>query len=94
VRTSADGIGEIFDRVRRIAERVRFEKVTTEVGAHPKVRLRATSEQGRSLNVKIEINTAERPGDRMLPRLPFVVASNWFAGQADMVAGRVTWVRM
>lgn len=85
VRVSAAGIGTVFDHLRDMAARVGFEKVTTNIGTYPKARLRAVSESGRKLTVKIEVNTYERPMGPQLPRIAFAVKNRWFTGRADVL---------
>ncbi len=49
VRRSAAGIGPVFDALREVADNVGFDDVATQVGRHPKVRLRSTLLDGRRL---------------------------------------------
>ena len=60
VRPTAGGIGDIMSALRSIGGRVGFERVTTDVGAHPKARLRSTFATGDPMTIKVEINTFER----------------------------------
>ncbi len=84
VRRSADGVGEVFDAVRKIGDRLGMA-VETEVSLRPKVLLRAPFESGTgTMRIKIEVNTHERSPARSLARHPFQVSSSWFAGSADI----------
>jgi hypothetical protein len=60
VRRTDGGVGDIFDASRAVATDVGFYKITTQVGQHPKVKLRSTSVGGGTLQVKVEMNTFER----------------------------------
>lgn len=80
VRRSTGGIGELLTAVRSVGDRVGFERITTQIGKHPKARLRTRFASGSPMSVKIEINTFERS-----PALPTVlrrydVHSPWFDG--------------
>ena len=84
VRRSAGGIGPVLDALREVAERVGFDRVRTDIGQFPKVRLRGPYLAGGQMSVKVEINTAERT-----PALPpltrsLTVHSPWFSGSADV----------
>lgn len=86
VRSTQSGIGPIFDAVRDIADNVGLSVVRTEVGEHPKIRLRAPSETGlgAQLRIKIEINTHETSPARPIQRLPFAVETAWFRGHEEV----------
>lgn len=87
VRRTHTGIGAIFDDLREVAAEVGLEVKGTDVGQHPKLRLRAASEQDASiyLRIKVEINTHETSPARGLIRVPFTVHSDWFTGSADVL---------
>ena len=84
VRRSDGGIGELLDAVRAIADRLGMS-VITNIGAFPKIRLRApfTSGNGR-MSVKVEVNTYERSPARELVRVAYAVDSPWYRGSADV----------
>lgn len=84
VRRTEGGVGAVLDAIREIAASVGFEDVRTEIGRHPKARLRSTFVNGDSMRIKVEMNTFERS-----PALPtvtkhFSVGSPWFEGSADV----------
>ena len=84
VRRSSGGIGQVFDAIRDVAAAVPFDEVRTQIGRHPKARLRSVFYGGRRLQVKVEINTFDR-----FPALPittklFHVDSPWFSGSAQI----------
>lgn len=82
MRRSATGVGEVFDALREVATGVGFEDVATQVGRHPKVRLRSTLLDGGRLQIKVEMNTFERSPARSTVTRPFAVDSPWFSGDA------------
>lgn len=82
VRRSATGVGEVFDALREVARGVGFDDIATQVGRHPKVRLRSTLVDGGRLQVKIEMNTFERSPARPTVTRHFAVDSPWFSGEA------------
>ena len=84
VRRTDGGVGEIFDAIRAVADDVGFEKVTTQVGRHPKVKLRSTLVGGGTLQVKVEMNTFERSPARPTVTRPLAVSSPWFTGEANV----------
>jgi predicted nucleotidyltransferase component of viral defense system len=84
VRTTAGGIGDILSALRSIGERVGFDRVTTDVGTHPKARLRSTFATGGPMTIKVEINTFERSPARPVLRRDYRVESPWFSGAAPV----------
>lgn len=82
VRRSEGGVGEILNALRVVAERAGFDRVSTEVGRHPKARFRSTAASGRPMNVKIELNTFERSPARPTVVRAYRVESQWFTGEA------------
>ena len=84
VRRTDGGIGDIFDAIRSIAANLGFERITTQVGRHPKVKLRSTLVAGGPLQVKVEMNTFERSPARPTVTRSFAVASPWFTGDAKV----------
>lgn len=82
VRRSATGVGEVFDALREVARGVGFDDIATQVGRHPKVRLRSTLVDGGRLQFKIEMNTFERSPARPTVTRHFAVDSPWFSGEA------------
>lgn len=63
---------------------VGFDKITTQVGRHPKVKLRSTFVGGGTLQVKVEMNTFERSPARPTVTRRLAVASPWFTGDVDV----------
>jgi predicted nucleotidyltransferase component of viral defense system len=84
VRRTDGGVGDIFDAIRSVAANIGFERITTQIGRHPKVKLRSTFVAGGPLHVKVEMNTFERSPARATVTRPFAVASPWFSGDADV----------
>lgn len=87
VRRTHTGIGVVFDDLREVADKVGLEVKGTDVGQHPKLRLRAPSEQDANiyLRIKVEINTHETSPASGLIRVPFEVRSDWFTGTANVL---------
>lgn len=84
VRRTEGPVGPIFDALRAIGERVGFDKATTAVGRHPKVRLHSVFVTGAPMHVKVEMNTFERSPARPTTTRPLTVDSPWFTGSADI----------
>ena len=84
VRRSATGVGEVFDAIREVANGVGFHDVSTQIGRHPKVRLRSTLLDGRRLQIKVEMNTFERSPAHPTVTRRLAVESPWFVGEADV----------
>lgn len=82
VRRSEGGVGEILTALRKVGDRVGFDRVTTEVGRHPRARFRSTAASGRPMNVKIELNTFERSPARPTVERTYRVECQWFTGEA------------
>lgn len=82
VRTTAGGVGDILTALRSIAERIGFDRVTTDIGRHPKARFRSTFAGGGTMSIKIEINTFERSPARPVVARTFTIVSPWFTGEA------------
>lgn len=85
VRRSGGGVGDLLTALRALGERVGFERVTTQVGRHPKARLRTTFASGAPMSVKVEINTFERSPARPIITRRYQVDSPWFAGAAEVL---------
>jgi len=85
VRRTGGGIGKVFDALREVAHSVGFDDVQTQLGRHPKVRLRSTFASGDRMRVKIEMNTFERSPARPAVTRPLSVDSAWFTGAADVL---------
>jgi predicted nucleotidyltransferase component of viral defense system len=87
VRRTHTGIGGVFDDLREVAAAVGLEVRGTDIGEHPKMRLRARAEESPDiwLRIKVEINTHETSPARDLVRVPFTVASPWFTGSTDVL---------
>jgi Nucleotidyl transferase AbiEii toxin, Type IV TA system len=60
VRRNEGGVGDVLDAIRDVARIVGFDDVRTEIGRHPKARLRSTFLSGQRLQIKVEMNTFER----------------------------------
>jgi hypothetical protein len=87
VRSTHSGIGPLLDAVRDVADAVGLQVAGTNIGAHPKIRLRAPSETDptASLRIKVEINSHETSPALPTVRMPFSVESEWFADRADVL---------
>jgi predicted nucleotidyltransferase component of viral defense system len=85
VRRTGGGIGTLTRALTAVGERLGMD-VRTQIGAQPKVYLRAPFESGSGvMRVKIEMNTFERSPCRDLIQIQHRVASAWFDGSADVV---------
>jgi hypothetical protein len=85
VRVNPGGIKAITQALGVIGDRLGMQ-VRTQVGAFPKIMLRAPFESGMAtMRVKVEISTHERSPARDLTRTRFAVDSPWFAGQAEVL---------
>ena len=84
VRRTEGGIGGVLDAIREVAAAVGFDDVRTQIGRHPKVRLRSTFVGGRRLQVKVDINTFERVPARPTVTREFGIRSPWFSGSAEV----------
>ena len=84
VRRTAGGVGDILDAIREVSAITGFDRVHTDVGRHPKVRLDSTFVRGGRMRVKIELNTLERVSARPIITKGFDVESPWFSGSADV----------
>jgi predicted nucleotidyltransferase component of viral defense system len=84
VRSSHGGIGELLDALREVAATVGLDVHGTNIGEHPKIRLRARSESDPNqwLRIKIEINTHETSPAVPTVERAFDVSSAWFSGTA------------
>lgn len=72
VRASHSGIGDLFDALREVADQIGLDVTSTDVGTHPKLRMRASSEDDPAvmLRIKVEINTHETsPARPIIKRL-------------------------
>lgn len=84
VRRTGGGVGKILDALREIAEAVGFDRATTDVRRHPKIRLFSTFRSGQPMHIKIEMNTYERSPARPLTKIRHHVDNHWFNGSADV----------
>lgn len=84
VRRTGGGIGEILGALRSIGERVGFDKISTAVGTHPKVRFRSTFAGGTVMQIKVEMNTFERVPARPLVTRTMTVNSPWYSSASDV----------
>ena len=84
VRTTAGGVGPLFDAIRDVADDMGFDAVRTDVTQHPKVVMRTRSTTGTPLRVKVEMNTFERAPARPTTTRSLTVETAWFTGTADV----------
>ncbi len=85
VRVSAGGIRPLTEALTSLGERLGME-VRTRVSQFPKIFFRAPFQSGAgTMRVKIEVNTYERFPARLLERVPFGVASEWYSGTASVL---------
>lgn len=91
VRRTETGIGEVFDRLRRVADDTGLVVVKRVVAEHPKMVLGATSEDDEStfLRIKIEVNTHDRSPVQPLEVVPFEVVNPWYSGGCGVVTFNV-----
>jgi predicted nucleotidyltransferase component of viral defense system len=87
VRRTSTGVGQVFDALRTVADDLGLTVAKRVLNEHPKMVLRANSEDDGSafLRIKIEVNTQERSPAQPLEVVPFVVTNSWFSGSADIV---------
>lgn len=86
VRRTHTGIGGVFDALRDVATAAGLNVHGTDIGQHPKMRLRVPAEgDGPMLRIKLEINTHETSPAHALERIPFAVSNPWFTGHADVL---------
>lgn len=88
VRRTNSKIGPILDALRDdVAAECGLQVRSVDLKRVPKVKLRgpATSDPGRFLNLKIEMNTHETSPALDLITMPFRVSSNWFTGSAQVL---------
>ena len=84
VRRTAGGVGEVLDALREVGDAVGFDRASTDVRRHPKLRLFSTFESGQPMRIKIEMNTFERSPAQMITTVPFRIDTSWFTGRADV----------
>ncbi len=84
VRRHEGGIGHVLDAIRDVARIVGFDDVRTEIGRHPKARLRSTFLSGQRCRSRSRLNTFERSPAMDTVTRRFTVDSPWFAGSADV----------
>jgi len=84
VRRTRDGIGDVFDAVRNIAEQIGLKVVRRVTSGNPKMILGARAEHDSSiaLRVKVEVNTYETSPTRPLESVALSVDTDWFRGSA------------
>lgn len=87
VRRTHGGIGEVLDALREVALEIGLEVRGTDIGPHPKMRMRAPAEDDPTvpLRIKVEINTHETAPALPVIRLPFSVTSAWFTGSTRVL---------
>lgn len=84
VRRTHAGIGEVFDALRDIADRIGLGVVRRVTSGNPKMVFNARAEHDSSIpiRVKIEVNTYETSPAHSLENVPFEVDTTWFRGRA------------
>ncbi|MDR0837393.1 MAG: nucleotidyl transferase AbiEii/AbiGii toxin family protein [Propionibacteriaceae bacterium] len=85
VRATASGIGPLLTALRQVGEAIGF-RTNSQVGAHPKVLWRTTTDDGVPLRIKIEMNTHERSPALPHIRVPFRVESSWWSNAAEVLS--------
>lgn len=79
----------IIDQLRTIGDSLGM-KVNTDISRHPKVFLRADFEGGSGrMRIKIEMNTFEMSPAFEPIKIPFIVASRWWSGSAEVKTFRI-----
>jgi predicted nucleotidyltransferase component of viral defense system len=81
VRTSAGGIGDIMKELTELGKQSGFT-VKTKMGPFPKVYWHYETQTGRSMRIKIEINTYERSPALPLAEVSHIIHTDWFSGEA------------
>lgn len=87
VRNSAGGIGEITGALLDIGRGLGF-RVSSRIGAHPKVFWRTEATSGVPIRLKIEVNTHERSPALPHVRLIHEVSSAWWSGSSAVLTFR------
>jgi nucleotidyltransferase AbiEii toxin of type IV toxin-antitoxin system len=82
VRRTGGGVGKILDALREISDAVGFDRASTDVRRHPKIRLFSTFRSGQPMRIKVEMNTYERSPARSITKIPYRVDNDWFNGHA------------
>lgn len=83
VRSSAGGIKEFTTAMTALGEQLGC-RVSTEVGANPKVHLLTESVEDLRIRIKVEVNTHERSPADPIALTPYEVVSPWWSGRADV----------
>ena len=83
VRVTADGIGPMFDALREVGESLGYQTVSN-LGRHPKVLWRCTSEDDATLRIKVEVNTHERSPAMSHITVRHQVDTPWWSGSAEV----------
>lgn len=81
VRATADGIGPMFDALRRVGESLGYQ-VGSSLARHPKVLWRCTSDDGTPLRIKVEVKTHERSPAMPHTTVDHSVDTSWWSGSA------------
>jgi len=81
VRTSAGGIGDIMKALTVLGKQAGFT-VKTKMGLYPKVYWHYEAQTGRSMRIKIEINTQERSPALPLLEVSHIIRTDWYSGEA------------
>lgn len=84
VRRTGGGVGPVLDALREVGDAVGFDRATTDVRRHPKIRLFSSFRSGEQLSIKIEMNTYERSPAHSISKVDYRVDNDWFTGQAKV----------
>jgi len=87
VRKNAGGIGPIMARLVTIGAKLGY-RTNSNLAKYPKAYWKGTSESGRPIKIKIEINTYERSPALPLTTVRHVINAECYSSQADVVAFR------
>lgn len=84
VRRTGGGVGRVLDALREVGDAVGFDRATTDVRRHPKIRLFSSFRSGEQMSIKIEMNTFERSPAQSITKVAYQVDNDWFTGEADV----------
>jgi predicted nucleotidyltransferase component of viral defense system len=85
VRTTASNVGPLLSTLRQVGDEY-GSRTNSQVGPHPRVLWRTTTDDGIPLRIKIEMNTHERSPALPHVRVPFRVESRWWSGEAQVLS--------
>jgi predicted nucleotidyltransferase component of viral defense system len=83
VRTNPGGIGNIMRGLTDIGKATGYQ-VKTKIGKFPKVYWLGTTQTGRGLKIKIEINTYERTPVLPTLKIKHMIQSGWYTGETEV----------